>query len=39
MTALAGSDSHRVPLRTAPYGPAGGRELRSPMAARSQEAR
>ena len=39
MTALAGPDSHRSSLRTAPQGPAGGRERRSPMAARGQAAR
>jgi hypothetical protein len=39
MTALAVPDSHHSPLRMAPQGPPGGREWRSPMAARGQAAR
>lgn len=39
MTALAGPDSHRSPLRTAPQGPAREREQRSPMDARGRAAR
>jgi len=39
MTALAGPDSHRSPVRTAPRSPTRERERRSPMAARGQAAR